>query len=183
MATANYYRLFALQPTATEVEIKQRYRQLSLTYHPDKGGRAQDMALINEAYSVLSNSLLRREYDKRYTTAQTTPTYSYAQPPYSSPEATYETVRRQRAAEERHYYQQPTAQPSHISSFWVWMVAAGMIAIGFLGYQFYAVVESTASATNVTSNAAGDSSGTTSPESSPYHYHTRHYESTRNTFQ
>ncbi len=36
-------------------EIKKRYMELSKKYHPDKGGDGQQMAKINEAYTILKN--------------------------------------------------------------------------------------------------------------------------------
>jgi len=36
-------------------DIKERYRYLSMKHHPDKGGEAEEMAKINEAYTILKN--------------------------------------------------------------------------------------------------------------------------------
>lgn len=92
MNGVNYYQLFSLSPDASVSDLKAQYRKLSLTYHPDRGGSTEQMAALNEAYRVLSNPLLRREYDQRqaaarvaesddyhYTQAQPRPAYAYAQ--------------------------------------------------------------------------------------------------------
>lgn len=57
----------AVSVRATEQEIKNVYRKLAFRYHPDRnpGADAADrMAMINEAYAVLSNSAKREAYDR-----------------------------------------------------------------------------------------------------------------------
>lgn len=72
-AEVDFYKVLGVGSSATAVEIKQKYRELSKKYHPDtNGGDAKRMMLINEAYGVLSNPLKRREY----------------QPPSGAPKAT-----------------------------------------------------------------------------------------------
>jgi protein-S-isoprenylcysteine O-methyltransferase Ste14 len=62
----NYYDILEISPMATPREIKVAYRRLARKYHPD---RAQDplasdkMAVINEAYEVLSDQNKRARYD------------------------------------------------------------------------------------------------------------------------
>ncbi len=49
-------------------EIKKRYRELALKYHPDKcdlPDAAERITEINEAYRVLSDDALRRDYDNQ----------------------------------------------------------------------------------------------------------------------
>ncbi|KAL2215389.1 DnaJ domain protein [Thermoascus aurantiacus ATCC 26904] len=63
-----YYDLLGVPPTATELEIKKAYRKLAITTHPDKNpgdetAKARFQA-IGEAYQVLSNEELRKQYDK-----------------------------------------------------------------------------------------------------------------------
>lgn len=36
--------------------LKNRYRQLSLAYHPDKGGEIEKMKAINQEYNMLKNT-------------------------------------------------------------------------------------------------------------------------------
>jgi hypothetical protein len=61
--TADYYRVLGTPPTATDLEIKARYRALSKQHHPDMGGNQAEMAKINGAYRVLSDSFKRAIYD------------------------------------------------------------------------------------------------------------------------
>ncbi len=62
------YGILGVKPTATGEGIKRAYRRLAKRYHPDlnKGRGAKEVFLeVKEAYEVLSNPLLRREYDER----------------------------------------------------------------------------------------------------------------------
>lgn len=66
--TPDYYDILGISPDATAHDIKLRYRQLAKEMHPDvSGGQSSaDMARINEAYAVLSDTNQRAEYDKDY---------------------------------------------------------------------------------------------------------------------
>ncbi len=64
----NYYALFGLHPSATDMDISQKFRILALTYHPAK--HVANMAKSNymfseicEAYEVLSDCKLQIEFD------------------------------------------------------------------------------------------------------------------------
>ena len=62
------YLVLGVKPTASLDAIKRAYRRLVKRYHPDvnKQRAAKEMFLeVKEAYEVLSNPLLRREYDER----------------------------------------------------------------------------------------------------------------------
>jgi len=61
----NLYRLLQVQPDAPEEIIKSSYRTLmqKLGVHPDLGGDTWNAALINDAYSILSNPQKRAQYD------------------------------------------------------------------------------------------------------------------------
>ncbi len=83
----DYYKILELKQTASLDEIKKGYRTLSKKYHPDvnKHGIEQFKA-INEANSVLSDSVKRKAYDMQYNTHfkpknthQTTPSNSKQQ--------------------------------------------------------------------------------------------------------
>ena len=68
MVDTTYYDALGVKPTASELEIKKAYRKLAITTHPDKnpgdeGAHARFQA-IGEAYQVLSNDTLRKQYDK-----------------------------------------------------------------------------------------------------------------------
>lgn len=63
-----YYDALGVKPTASELEIKKAYRKLAITTHPDKnvGDETAHVRFqaIGEAYQVLSNDSLRKQYDK-----------------------------------------------------------------------------------------------------------------------
>ncbi|SMC10085.1 J domain-containing protein [Nitratiruptor tergarcus] len=44
-----------LPPMVSYKEIKERYRELSKRYHPDRGDESEKMAQINHAYEILKN--------------------------------------------------------------------------------------------------------------------------------
>lgn len=62
------YELLEVSPRARAAVIKAAYRCLVQQYHPDKAIDQQDtneqMSLINHAYSILSDPLLREQYDR-----------------------------------------------------------------------------------------------------------------------
>ncbi|KAF2476693.1 DnaJ-domain-containing protein [Lindgomyces ingoldianus] len=63
-----YYDALQVQPTATELEIKKAYRKLAIKLHPDKNPgdetAHEKFQAIGEAYQVLSDEQLRKQYDK-----------------------------------------------------------------------------------------------------------------------
>lgn len=62
--TKNYYDILGVAKGASQDEIKKAFRKLAHKHHPDKAGGSDDkFKEINEAYSVLSNSKKRAEYD------------------------------------------------------------------------------------------------------------------------
>ena len=66
----NYYKIMGVEPTATEAQIKQVYRQKAKALHPDLNrdnpNAASQLADVNEAYAVLSDATKRAAYDKQY---------------------------------------------------------------------------------------------------------------------
>ena len=61
------YRALGLSRSATEAEIKAADRKLAKRYHPDRESGDTDRFLrVQEAYRVLSDPLLRREWDARH---------------------------------------------------------------------------------------------------------------------
>jgi len=67
MPQDNHYETLGINENASESEIKQAFRKLSLKYHPDKNPGSTDTIgmfhKINEAYEVLGDSSKRKEYD------------------------------------------------------------------------------------------------------------------------
>ncbi|KAI9865419.1 MAG: hypothetical protein M1813_002309 [Trichoglossum hirsutum] len=68
VADTAYYDALGVPTNATELEIKKSYRKLAIIHHPDKNpgdetSHAKFQA-ISEAYQVLSNAELRKQYDK-----------------------------------------------------------------------------------------------------------------------
>ena len=65
--------MLGVPPTATDVEIRTAYKELAKTTHPDRLGIAPEssvwkranarLAEVNEAFSVLSDPVKRKEYD------------------------------------------------------------------------------------------------------------------------
>ena len=70
----NYYELFGIPAKANSAEIRRAYHDQLKVWHPDKNAdrvaAAEEMTkLLNQAYSVLSDSRQRKQYDRmlRYT--------------------------------------------------------------------------------------------------------------------
>jgi len=66
MAERTMYEVLMLHPSATIEVINAAYRALAKRYHPDHAGPegATMMALINEAYAILSDPDKRARYDE-----------------------------------------------------------------------------------------------------------------------
>jgi curved DNA-binding protein CbpA len=64
----NYYQILGIQEKAEDIVVRAAYRALAQRYHPDKSDlpkaiATQKMALIQEAYEVLSDPTKRAQYD------------------------------------------------------------------------------------------------------------------------
>lgn len=67
MAKPTLYEILGVSRTATETELKQRYRVLAREYHPDVNASPdaeETFKKINLAYATLSDSLKRADYDQ-----------------------------------------------------------------------------------------------------------------------
>lgn len=80
MKTKDYYKILEIPESATDSEIKSAYRKLARKFHPDVVGLngTEHFKDINEAYSVLSDSRKRNEYNALRRL------YSYSQAPETS---------------------------------------------------------------------------------------------------
>lgn len=65
----NYYIILGIPADSSHSDIKSAYRRLAKEYHPDYYGDSQSPFLaIHEAYSVLSDPSLRKQYDDNLNT-------------------------------------------------------------------------------------------------------------------
>ena len=64
----NFYRVLGVSPKATQAQIKNAFYKLSITHHPDKHKGSEEshekFQKISEAYNVLSNPEMRKQYDR-----------------------------------------------------------------------------------------------------------------------
>lgn len=90
MPLPDYYAVLEVPRSATPAEIKQAYRRLARRYHPDARrqqqsgadeSRNQRIALLNEAYAVLSSAEKRADYDNSRRRAEDRHTIDNIAPP------------------------------------------------------------------------------------------------------
>ena len=62
--TKTHYSILEISISADQETIKKAYRKLSKKYHPDLGGDQEKFVLVAKAYEVLSNNVLKAEYDE-----------------------------------------------------------------------------------------------------------------------
>lgn len=64
----DYYNILGINRDSDNKEIKKKYRELCLKYHPDKNNNIDDDKIkdINEAYHILYDKKERKKYDIRY---------------------------------------------------------------------------------------------------------------------
>jgi len=63
----DYYEILGITPNASAEEIRRAYHMMAFQCHPDRNGgddeANKEMQEINEAYTILSDPIKRREYD------------------------------------------------------------------------------------------------------------------------
>ena len=79
----DYYAILGAGKTASQDEIERLYKRLAKQHHPARGGDAEEMKTINEAYRVLGNAGARRLYDSQ--TPETAEVVRRVVPPLSPP--------------------------------------------------------------------------------------------------
>jgi len=57
------YEVLELSSESTQAAIRKKFRDISLTLHPDKGGDADHFRVYQRAYDVLSDPEKREHYD------------------------------------------------------------------------------------------------------------------------
>lgn len=60
----DYYKVLGVARDADAATIKKAYRKLAKEHHPDKGGTAEKMAALNEAFDVLNDEEKRSQFDQ-----------------------------------------------------------------------------------------------------------------------
>jgi len=80
----NYYEYLELKPDASEEDIRKAYIRLARLYHPDHNPNPSDRRMIelNHIYETLSNTIKKKEYDKRFKPESS---YDFTQPNSSPP--------------------------------------------------------------------------------------------------
>lgn len=61
----DYYAILGVGREDSVADIRKRFRVLSMSCHPDKGGDEDAYRVMVEAYTVLCDESLRKEYDDR----------------------------------------------------------------------------------------------------------------------
>lgn len=59
----DYYAVLGADEGASRADIDRLYKKLAARRHPDRGGSEEEMKSLNEAYGVLKDETIRREYD------------------------------------------------------------------------------------------------------------------------
>src|SRR5438874_9713362 len=74
------YKILGIEQDATQEEIKQKYNELLLLCHPDKGGDPQEFRDLQIAYKILSNPTNREIYTKSLSSTFVDITKEYRDP-------------------------------------------------------------------------------------------------------
>jgi DnaJ-class molecular chaperone len=81
----NFYEILGVERTASELEIRERFRRLARENHPDryqgpdKADAERKFQTLTEAVNVLTNPARRRQHDEQLTTGNTGAAADFAQ--------------------------------------------------------------------------------------------------------
>ncbi len=128
----SYYTLLGLHPSASVIEIRRAYRELSKRYHPDTTELPPAIATekfqkLNEAYATLSNPERRMAYDQKIR-------YSRI-PAIVPPVALNRPVSQQRQTQHSAAYLDPTDRPLSAGEIF----ALFILGVTFLGCLLIAI--------------------------------------------
>jgi hypothetical protein len=59
----DYYGVLGADRGASRSDIDRLYKRLAARLHPDRGGSEEEMKSLNEAYGILKDETIRRDYD------------------------------------------------------------------------------------------------------------------------
>lgn len=78
------YVVFDLPKTASDDEIKQKFRKLSMLYHPDRGGNDKSMQIINKAFEKIKDPY--KNFEPSHQSS------SYSPPPPPPPKKNFSSI-------------------------------------------------------------------------------------------
>lgn len=62
-SSKDYYSVLGADESAARPDIDRLYKRQAARLHPDRGGSEEEMKSLNEAYGVLKDEAIRRDYD------------------------------------------------------------------------------------------------------------------------
>jgi hypothetical protein len=64
-STKDYYAVLGADEGTSRTDIDRLYKRRAAQRHPDRGGSEEEMKSLNEAYAVLKDETIRRDYDAK----------------------------------------------------------------------------------------------------------------------
>lgn len=61
----DYYAIIGAEEETNSRDLERLYKRRAAQMHPDRGGSEEGMKTLNEAYHVLKDATMRREYDQQ----------------------------------------------------------------------------------------------------------------------